>query len=150
MIKYHTIKSGEKPKVISFPGKAKIEGIETCMGVAILNYRKRKAYVGEYFNFDTSSEALVDQAISEARKIGDLEVVLVGNIPLSRADAEFCKDDFQTVLEQYREHERWALQMLESKGITRVRNHLEQDPVDGFYKMMVYTATKRIEVEKCG
>ena len=145
MIKYHVTKSGEEPKVISFPGKGKIEGIETCMGFAILNRRKRKAYIGEYFNFDTSSEALVDHAISEARNIGDLEVTVVGNIPLSKADVKFCRDDFQTVLEQYRAHGIWALQMLESKGITRVRNHLEQDPVDGHYNLKVYTAARKIE-----
>ncbi|MDO8660547.1 MAG: hypothetical protein Q7K43_01535 [Candidatus Woesearchaeota archaeon] len=122
---YYDIDSESEPKIVQHPDKIETGGIATCMGVGILNHRTRKGYLGHYFNFDTSSEALVNRAIKEAQNMGDLEVALAGNIPLSREDVVSSGNNFEGLLELYRAHGRWALQMVSmlSRNCFRSRNY---------------------------
>jgi hypothetical protein len=52
------------------------------------------------------------------------------------------------ILESYRAHGRWALQMVMSKGITRIQNYLEENPSEDSYEMTVDTEKVKIEVNR--
>ena len=137
-----------EPKLVQYPDKIETGGIDTCMGVGILNHRTRKGYLGHYVSGDTSSEDLVDRAISEAQNVGDLEVALAGNSPQSKEEVAVYNGNFEEILESDRAHGRWALQMVKSKGITRIQNYLEENPNEDSYEMIVDTEQRKIEVNR--
>src|SRR3989344_1238513 len=145
---WYEIIIGDEPRLVLHPDKIETGGIATCMGVGILNNRTRTGYLGHYIFWDTSSEALVDRAINEAKKVGDLEVALAGNFPHSREDVASYDGNFEEVLESCRAYGRWALQMVKSKGITRIQNFLEESPSEDSYEMIVDTEQRKIEVIK--
>jgi len=138
----------EESMIVQFPDKVETGGIASCMGVGILNHRKRKGYLGHYNYLDDSSEALMNEAISEATHIGDLEVVLAGNIPSKRTEVALFGGNYEETLESFRAHGRWALQMVRSKGIKRIQNHLQNDPVNIYYDILIDTEKRTIEAQK--
>ena len=145
---FYRVDSESEPKIVHYPDKIETEGIGPCMAVGILNHGTRQGYLGHYVGWDTSSQTLVDRAISEAKKIGDLEVALAGNIPPSREDARSYGVNFEEILEFHKAHGRWALQMVRSKGIKRIQNYLQDDPSKHSYEVVVDTEKRKIEVRK--
>jgi len=147
---YYEVEVGGEPIVVEYPDKGETGGISTCMGVGILNNQLKKGYLGHYISFDTDSESLVNKAVSEAKNIGDLEVALVGNIPLSEENTKFTEDNFENVLENYREHGKWALEMVKSKGINikNIKNLLKKNPCEDSYEIFIDTELGIMEVEK--
>jgi hypothetical protein len=153
---YYELELGDEPKVVRYPDKIETGGIATCIAVGILNHVTKQGYLGHYYFLERSSESLIDRAISEAQNIADLEVALAGNVPFIwedglEFDANFEKEVFDNVikdLESHRAHGRWALQMVKSKGIRRIQNHLLENPRKDSYEMLVDTEERRIKVRK--
>lgn len=145
---FYEIASGDDPKVVQYPDKVETGGVATCMAIGILNHKTRKGYLGHFFNWDTSSESLVDRVIREAKNTGDLEVALAGNIPQSREDVKSYGGNYEEVLESYRAHGRWTLQMVRSKGIRKIQNYLQDDSSEDSYEMIIDTEQSRIDVRK--
>jgi len=120
------------------------------MGVGILNNQLKKGYLGHYISFDTTSESLVNKAVSEAKDLGDLEVALVGNIPLSKEDARINKINLDENLRSFREHRKWTLEMIKSKGISskKIQNYLQKYHISDSYSIFIDTGKGIIEIEK--
>jgi len=147
---YYEVDVGGKPKVVEYPDKVETGGISTCMGVGILNRQSKKAYLEHYITNDKTSESLVDRAIKEAENIGDLEVVLVGNSPLSEEDTKLFEGDFKESLDSFREHGKWAFEMVKSKriNIKNIKNYLKNYPNENSYEIFIDTEINKIKVKK--
>ena len=146
---YHDVGVGEAKRA-AYPDKIETNGITSCLGIGILNKKDRIGYLGHYVNGVSSPESLIDRAVDEAHDIGDLEVALAGNIPLSRESLEGDVKSFEEALEAYRKHGRWALQMVRSKGIKEgnIRVWFGENPLDNYYfSMTVDTEKNTIKIE---
>lgn len=147
---YYDIDTGAEPGIVEYPNKLETGGISTCTGVAILNHKTKKGYLGHYIPQDTSSEYLIDRAIKESSNINDLEVMVAGNLPLSRNDVLEFGYDFDEVSELSNKHGRWTIEMIKSKGIKlkKIKSYLQETPGEYYYNMTVDTEVKKIEIEK--
>ncbi|MBS3144767.1 hypothetical protein J4208_04235 [Candidatus Woesearchaeota archaeon] len=148
VLKYKEVKMG-RISTACYPCNIETFGITNCVGLGILNHKLRKGYVGHHFPLVKTPEELIDRALREAKNIGDLEIALAGNIPLSKEITKIGGVDFRENLESYREHKRWLLEMVKRKGInlSRIQDHLQTFPSRNDYALIVDT-TKRIIVVK--
>ena len=148
--KFYEADMGKEFIVVKYPDKAETGGISTCMGVGVLNHKTKKGYLGHYIIYDKTSESLINRSVNEAQDMGDLEVVLVGNIPLSEEESKHLEEDFKGSLESHREHGKWALEMIKSKGINlkNIQNYLQNYPCADSYEMIVDTEKVTIKVKE--
>jgi|GEM_PF-3490779 len=145
----YEVKMGRMGRV-EHPDKLITGAVLTCHAIAIINTKKRIAYLGHFPNFTMHGQRLLDGAIKEADSPEDLKVVAVGNIPISKELAAIVKMDFEKALEQYREHGRRIMDMIRSKGIPEgnIRNALEENPRKGSFEVEVDTETCEIAVRE--
>ena len=137
-------------KRVEYPDKLRTFGLDTCMGVAILNTREKIGYLGHFISND-SPEFLINQAIGEAEDIKDLEIVIAGNNPLTLDDEiDSGNKVLEASIKYSREHSEFILDMIHSKGIDleKLKNYLSnQLPYDS-YEIEVDTETCKIYIEK--
>lgn len=135
-------------KTVRFPDKVETEGIGECIAIGILDHGEKIGYLGHYINRSDQPGALLDQAIESAGSIGDLEVALAGNIPLSEEDVAEIGGDFDGNLWDTRLYGERVLNTVLSRcmGLNRIRNFLQWVPREGSYSMKVNTETDEIEV----
>jgi len=147
---YYEVEVGGKPMVVEYPDKVETGGISGCMGVGILNHKTKKGYLGHYIAEDKTSESLINRAIHEAQDISDLEVALAGNIPLNEEDVKLSGGDFYDTLKSHREHGKWALEMVKSKGIDvkNIKNNLQIFPTEDSYGVFIDTELGIMQVKK--
>ncbi len=135
------VDTGES-KSVSYPNSVGTFGVGTCVGIGIVNMSMRKGYVGHYISRDDLLPLrLVDRAIREAEKRSDLEIAVVGNVPLSRQDAEALEVQFERELERTKAYSKWLLETMKGRGIDpkNIQNYLENNPAIKAYEVVVDT-----------
>jgi len=147
---FYEIYTDEEHIIVEYPDKAVTMGISGCIGIGILNHKLKRGYLKHHGGRNKYSDSLIKRAINDAQNIGDLEVALAGNIPLSEEDAKINEEDFYKSLNESREHGKWALEMIKSKGINakKIQNHLQIYPSKDCYNILIDTEKGKIEVEK--
>ncbi|MGM5484532.1 MAG: hypothetical protein ACQEP1_01525 [Nanobdellota archaeon] len=109
------------------PDMAWTGGIDTCLGVGIVN--DKKGYLGHFYGGEEyRAYELIDRAIEESGSISDLEVVLVGNKPVDVYDRKF--------LDNHKREKKDLVGYVEEKGI-EFRNELEKNPDGPSYTLTV-------------
>lgn len=137
-------------KRVEYPDKAETGVLGPCHGIGILNRKKGLGYLGHFLNDTNAGEDLINQAIQESESIRDLHIALAGNTPLSRADVEDIGENYEMSLASYKNHAKWLLDLLQSKGfhVTQIQNYLVDQPSEDSYAMEVDTKTRKITVRK--
>ena len=138
---YHEVDFDE-PKVAYFPDKLRTDGLGPCMGVGILNKKKKIAYLGHYLSFDKSSTSLIDMAISENGGVDGLEAVLAGNIPIVEESPDKIKDINAII-----SHGKYILKYIQDKGIKKINNHLADKYAPGAYRILIDTEKSKTDVK---
>jgi uncharacterized protein CbrC (UPF0167 family) len=96
------------------PDSAETGGLSSCLGLGILNTRKRIGYLGHYYGWDeVGAERLVDWALAESDDVKELFVTLAGCFPPQTYPAEYEEQS----LEKFKSYHKWLIEMLLAKGI---------------------------------
>ena len=132
--------------IVKYPDKAITVGVESCIGIGILNSKKQMGYLGHYVDLDSSVNNLVDLAIGDAKDIGDLEVVLAGLI-LFNEETPDCDLDNLEILKNQKYKRKGVLDMLYSKGIKNIKQYLNGNPEDT-YQIFIDTEKKSLKATK--
>jgi len=146
---YYEIKSGGIGRV-TYPDKIMTGGVLTCHAIGILDTNRKIGYLGHFSNFATTGDALLKKVLSETKNPADLKVVVAGNIPMSKKDHKLykVKEDYDAVLEKYRAHGIWIMDMIRANGISEenIENHLVNDPRQDSFEVEIDTETCEIAV----
>lgn len=142
------VEFGSDYSVANFPDKLETSGISTCMGVAVLNHRLNRGYLAHYLANTNCIESLLDKVVSEVKSLKEVEIALVGNIPLLKEEAEALNYNFEEELKSTREHGDWALSVVEERGISRINNYLARNSCYDSYGIIVDTGEGKIKVMK--
>lgn len=137
---------GEQKRVEA-PNVAYTFGLDTCMGLAILNRQEKIAYLSHSYNFDIPKN-MIERAISEASDILNLEAVMAGNIPMNEEDCADADVDFEDWKGRYNAHANLVYNHLLDSGIRKIRNDCPTEPRDTSYRMEVDPGRGKIQVRE--
>ena len=144
---YEVDMDDDNPLVINYPDIGVTDALGPCIGVALLNKISRRGYLD---HVETGNyRKVIDLALSEAGKPGELELVLAGNVPLLEED--IIRID---TVENFRNDEKRIrknlMDYINICGIPKnnVRTYFPNNPSLISYKMIVDTKKSKIDVER--
>jgi hypothetical protein len=147
---YEAKMEDDGPTIIGYPDMAFTDSLGPCLGIGLLNKTSKKGYL-QHIYFGDNYKKVIEQAISEAERPEELELVLAGNVPTPKSEI-FDVSDVEDFRKDESNQRKNLLKYLDYLEIPKnnIRTYLPAKPSDNVYKITVNTNKMKIYVEKKG